>query len=1031
MPIAAFTGVKMFKPQRFFFAAILSTLTFFVSALPAASQSYPDIVFVGQVPMTEDFCNVVSVFCNQRGSLQQTTRGGGLFIRYSDGSVRDITQAAGYGMTGFQGANAIAVRDPHVHWNGQKIIFSMVIGGSVEQYQYEDYYFQMYEVTNFGKNQTPVITKVPNQPVDYNNVMPIYGTDERILFMSDRPRNGARHLFPQLDEYESQPTIVGLYSLNPQTGDIFLLDHTPSGGFDPIIDSFGRVLYTRWDHLQRDQQADNAESRAYTSPYNFSGEGPNDSALNSFAEVFPEPRSEETAVPNLNLHEFNHFFPWQIHEDGFEHETLNHVGRHELHTYFDRSFTNDDNLTEFLGASSDAANQSRIDNFLHIQEDPNTPGLYWGVMAPEFQTHAAGQIVTITGGPAVKADQMVVTYITDPATASFTDNPTLAHSGLYRTPLPLVNGNVVVSHTTNTRREGNDGTREAPTSRYAFRLKPLVAFGAYKKAGAPLTAGIVRNVTYWDPDVMVTQNGALWELQPAEIRTRTKPARLVASVKAPEQNAFNIAGVNVESFKTYLRQNDLALIVSRDVTTRDSADRQQPFNLRVQGTNKQTLGASGQIYDIAHMQIFQGDQVRAYAQFNDESGRRVLAQPLHDGFAKNPPNPGSPQSSVKLGTDGSMAALVPARRALSWQLTNTAGTGIVRERYWLTFQPGEIRVCASCHGENSHDQAGNPPPENTPQALIDLLRYWKEAPQGRKAPCDFDGDGKTDLGVVRPGSPASLFLSLSTNGATEVRQFGDTNRDVFTGQDFDGDGKADITAVAARTEPGVTWWHQASSTSSVIGQPWGVRGDIPAFGDIDGDSKSDRTIFRPTDGTWWSLRSSLGGLAGLQWGRRGDIPVSADYDGDGWDDLAIFRPVTGTWAVLQSSKGASKNVKDIIYTGWGNKPGDNPMTGDYDGDGKADLMIYRPSTGVWWGCSSTQKFKCQKYSAMQFGLPGDLPVSGDFDGDGIIDRAVWRPSNGTWYIKRSSDRGVTVRQFGLTGDTPLCVGGATIKSKLP
>jgi len=50
---------------------------------------------------------------------------------------------------------------------------------------------------------------------------------------------------------------------------------------------------------------------------------------------------------------------------------------------------------------------------------------------------------------------------------------------------------------------------------------------------------------------------------------------------------------------------------------------------------------------------------------------------------------------------------------------------VVRERYWLTFAPGEIRTCASCHGVNALDQANHPPPTNTPMALISLLNYWK------------------------------------------------------------------------------------------------------------------------------------------------------------------------------------------------------------------------------------------------------------------------------------------------------------------
>ena len=50
---------------------------------------------------------------------------------------------------------------------------------------------------------------------------------------------------------------------------------------------------------------------------------------------------------------------------------------------------------------------------------------------------------------------------------------------------------------------------------------------------------------------------------------------------------------------------------------------------------------------------------------------------------------------------------------------------MVRERYWLTFAPGEIRTCASCHGINQTSQANGPVPTNTPLALVQLLKYWK------------------------------------------------------------------------------------------------------------------------------------------------------------------------------------------------------------------------------------------------------------------------------------------------------------------
>ena len=62
---------------------------------------------------------------------------------------------------------------------------------------------------------------------------------------------------------------------------------------------------------------------------------------------------------------------------------------------------------------------------------------------------------------------------------------------------------------------------------------------------------------------------------------------------------------------------------------------------------------------------------------------------------------------------------------MSWQLTDQSGTPVVNERYWVSFQPGEIRTCASCHGQNELDQANQPPPTNSPQALRTLLQHLK------------------------------------------------------------------------------------------------------------------------------------------------------------------------------------------------------------------------------------------------------------------------------------------------------------------
>jgi hypothetical protein len=179
-----------------------------------------------------------------------------------------------------------------------------------------------------------------------------------------------------------------------------------------------------------------------------------------------------------------------------------------------------------------------------------------------------------------------------------------------------------------------------------------------------------------------------------------------------------------------MAQHNLALIVSRNVTRRDDNDKQQPLNLRVgtSGASAAPAGSSGSPYRIDYLQLFQADQLRGMTGSANQPGfpgRRVLAEPLHDPAATqyNPASPAQAPGAVTLGQDGSMAAFVPARRAMTWQLTDQNGVPVVRERVWVTMQPGEIRVCAACHGINDKDQVGTTGvPTNTPQALIDLLK---------------------------------------------------------------------------------------------------------------------------------------------------------------------------------------------------------------------------------------------------------------------------------------------------------------------
>ena len=704
----------------------------------ATSTSFP-ILYVTQTPVS-GFASRTTTFGNHLASAQAVPRGGDLMVRYPDGSVRNLTAEAGFGTSGFQGANSIAVREPSVHWSGTKALFSMVVGSPATQYEVRQFQWQIYEVSGLEKGAKASIAKLARQPA-FNNVSPFYGSDDRVLFTSDRPRTGEAHLYPQLDEYESSPTTTGIWSLDPASGNLRLLNHTVSGAFSPSVDSFGRVIFTRWDHLQQDQQADADRASPGASPngsFLYGDESASAARLALANEVFPEPRSDthpDNIANQANGHTFNHFMPWQLNEDGRSEETLNHVGRHEFGpAYIPRTFKNDASLLDY---SREAlfANRTTLHSdggLFHLREDPLRPGVYYGSNVREFGTAGANQIVRFTGGPTLNGESMVMTAVTHPETANFTVDgatPNPNHSGMYRNPLPMSDGSLVAVHTAETRLDANDGTRAAPRYRYQFRVTSLKSSGANYTADKVLTSGTRKALWYWDPDTRVDFDGVLWELDPVEVAPRARPARRNDALESPERSVLDEEGVDEAQLRAWLAANDLALIVTRDNTSRDQGERQQPFNLRVPGGVSKT-GDAGKVYDVSHLQMFQADQIRGYGgTAAPREGRRVLAQAMHDPKVKNPANPGAPGGSVKLAPDGSSAAFVPARRAMTWQLTDTTGKAVVRERNWITFQPGEIRTCASCHGLNTKDQAGGSQPMNKPQALRTLMQYWKQLPK--------------------------------------------------------------------------------------------------------------------------------------------------------------------------------------------------------------------------------------------------------------------------------------------------------------
>jgi hypothetical protein len=259
----------------------------------------------------------------------------------------------------------------------------------------------------------------------------------------------------------------------------------------------------------------------------------------------------------------------------------------------------------------------------------------------------------------------------------------------------------------------------------------------------------------------------------------------------------------------------------------------------------------------------------------------------------------------------------------------------------------------------------------------------------RPIPGDYNGDGKTDFGLLRQdGDQWQWIIDTNRDGTTDLRVNYGLATDFPVPADYDGDGKADFAVVRA---DGSQWqWIIDTNRDGTtdLRKNYGNNTDRVVPADYNGDGKADFGLLRVDGGQWqWIIDTNRDGTTDLRknYGNNTDRVVPADYDGDGKADFGLLRVDGSQWQwIIDTNRDGTTDLR----RNYGNNT-DGTVPADYDGDGKADFGLLRVDGDQWQWIIDTNRDGTTDLRT-NYGLRTDATRGGDYDGDGKTDFTLIR-----------------------------------------